>query len=91
MLKFSENWEFSNENSWILKEVWPNSDPKSSNGSIPRRPNLSTKVHPGDRVVLRFSEAVVGAAGAVSLVECGVDATLRDQTTGLGMGYINQT
>ena len=38
------NFEFSSENSWILKEFWPNSDVKSSNGSIPRRSNLSTQV-----------------------------------------------
>ena len=41
---FSEIFEFSSENSWILKEFWPNSDVKSSNGSIPRRSNLSTQV-----------------------------------------------
>ena len=29
---------------WILTEFWPNSDVKSSNGSIPRRSNLSTQV-----------------------------------------------
>ena len=44
MLQFSEIFEFSSENSWILKEFWPNSDVKSSNGSIPRLSNLSTKV-----------------------------------------------
>ena len=30
--------------SWILTEFWPNSDVKSSNGSIGRRSNLSTQV-----------------------------------------------
>ena len=45
MLKFnfSEIFEFSSEMYWILKELWTNSDVKSSNGSIPRRPNLSTQ------------------------------------------------
>ena len=31
-------------NSWILKQFWPNSDVKSSFGSVPRRSNLSTQV-----------------------------------------------
>ena len=44
MLKFSEFFEFSSENSWILKEFSPNSDLKSSNGSVPRRSNLSSQV-----------------------------------------------
>ena len=43
MLKFSEFFEFSSENSWILQEFWPNSDLNSSFGSVPRRSNLSTK------------------------------------------------
>ena len=47
MLKFSEIFEFSSENSWILKEFWPNSDRKSSNGSVPRRSNLSTQAAGG--------------------------------------------
>ena len=42
-INFSEIFEFSGENSWILQEFWPNSDLKSSNGSVPRRSNLSTK------------------------------------------------
>ena len=33
---------FKIENSWILKEFWPNSDRNSSFGSVPRRSNLST-------------------------------------------------
>ena len=44
MLKFSEICELSRENSWILKEFWPNSDRNSSFGSVPRRSNLSTQV-----------------------------------------------
>ena len=43
MLKFSEIFEFSREHSWILNQFWSNSDVKSSFGSIPRRPNLSTQ------------------------------------------------
>ena len=31
---------------WILTEFWPNSDVKSSNGSVPRRSNPSTQVAP---------------------------------------------
>ena len=37
------NLKNSSENSWILKEFWLNSDLKSSNGSVPRRSNLSTQ------------------------------------------------
>ena len=50
-LKFSEIFEFSNENSWILQEFWPNSDLNSSFGSVPRRPNLSTQVDPTPAVL----------------------------------------
>ena len=42
MLKFLEFFEFSGENSWNLQEFWPNSNLKSSSGSVPRRSNLST-------------------------------------------------
>ena len=61
MLKFyfSEIFEFSRENSWILKEIWPNSDLKSSNGSFPRRSNLSTQL----RALLRHAVAAREVAG----------------------------
>ena len=36
MLKFSEFFKFSSEISWILQIFWPNSDPNSSFGSVPR-------------------------------------------------------
>ena len=47
-----ENVEHDSSHFWIniwwiqaeVPEFWPNSDPKSSNGSVPRRSNLSTKV-----------------------------------------------
>ena len=41
---------------WLLTEFWPNSDVRSSNGSIPRRSNLSTQV--------RTAEEDLGAAAA---------------------------
>ena len=50
MLKISEIFEFSSEHSWILKEFWPYTDLKSSNGSVPRRSNLSTQVVAEDLV-----------------------------------------
>ena len=34
----------SSKFSWILTQRWPNSDLKNSNGSVPRRSNLSTKI-----------------------------------------------
>ena len=42
------SFEFSTKMYWILtefwlQEFWPNSDVKSSNGSVPRRSNLPTK------------------------------------------------
>ena len=42
MVKNLEFFEFSSKMHWILTEFWPNSDVKSSNGSIPRLSNLST-------------------------------------------------
>ena len=53
----------SSKISFILIEFRPNSDLKSSNGSIPRRLNLSTKVeedeggHPQARALLRALRA----------------------------------
>ena len=61
MLTISEIFEFSSENPWILKEFWPNSDVKSSNGSIPRRSNLSTQV---EAVAVREAPDTQGGPGA---------------------------
>ena len=48
MLNIPEIFKFlmnSSRISSILREFLPNSDLKSSNGSVPRRSNLSTQVH----------------------------------------------
>ena len=81
MLKFSELFEFSSENSWILKvffgfqEFWPNSDLNSSFGPVPRRPNLSTQV---------VAELTVRAAATFRCLS--VATVLRSRWTGRRCG-----
>ena len=64
MLKFSDFFRFSSENSWILQEFSPNSDLNSWFGSVPRRPNLSAQVCPdrlgGDAAARRERSAAFG-------------------------------
>ena len=70
----------SSKSFWILTQFWPNSDLKGSNGSVPRRSNLSTQASTSSSTVgSKFCTVTVISEDTSSSTESSAGlALLRD-------------